>query len=368
MLGITSYYRDNPPDTEWAYLMKYGYSSVQAVQYIKVHFPNRSFMQKEIKSFEFQGKMINGKGIGCGIYQRETLIGRVTLLEKDRCINSGDYQVLRIVTDCFRASVRGKEGAEGSIYENAVFTRLLKGESAETETVRRQLSYYGWEPDDRYQVILARALKEPATEQIQDLVRTVMENAFPAGHVLKLDQDIVVIWNLSREEEIMAEKLESLVKRAEISVSRSLPLKGIHNLLYLHRQAQACFSLQQWEQMPGKNIAEFYDLAMDFIILSESLDGIYRACHPDVIMLWEREQKYQDELFHTFAAYINHDCSIKNTCEAIFMHRNMLIYRVRKLMKLIQSDISDSYTRSYMRLSVRALRLYQNRMLMHTQT
>ena len=126
VLGITSHYQDNPPDAEWAYLMKYGYSSVQAVQYMKLHFPNRIFAQKAIRSFEFQGKMMNGRGIGCGIYQGEILIGRVTILEKERGINSGDYHVLKLFTDCFLDSVRKKEDAgesqagEGKFFAAAV--------------------------------------------------------------------------------------------------------------------------------------------------------------------------------------------------------------------------------------------------------
>ncbi len=330
VLGITSHYQDNPPDAEWAYLMKYGYSSVQAVQYMKLHFPNRIFAQKAIRSFEFQGKMMNGRGIGCGIYQGEILIGRVTVLEKERGINSGDYHVLKLFTDCFLDSVRKKEDAGESLYRNAVFSRLLQGEKTEEETINRQLSYCGWEQGDRYQVILARITRKPLNEQVQDLVKTIMENTFPHGQTLKMDQDIVLIWNLSKEDAVPEKMLKNFMKRAEVT--------------------------------------EFYGLAMDFMVLSGSLDDIYHACHPDVISLWEREQKHNDELFDTFAAYVNHDCSIKNTCEALFMHRNTLIYRVRKLMKLIQSDINDSYTRSYMRLSVRVLRLYQDRISAYTQT
>ena len=292
----------------------------------------------------------------------------MTVLEKERGINSGDYHVLKLFTDCFLDSVRKKEDAGESLYRNAVFSRLLQGEKTEEETINRQLSYCGWEQGDRYQVILARITRKPLNEQVQDLVKTIMENTFPHGQTLKMNQDIVLIWNLSKEDAVPEKMLKNFMKRAEVTVSRSLYLTGLSNLSYLYRQAKESFLLRQWNQLPETEVTEFYGLAMDFMILSGSLDDIYHACHPDVISLWEREQKHNDELFDTFAAYVNHDCSIKNTSEALFMHRNTLIYRVRKLMKLIQSDINDSYTRSYMRLSVRVLRLYQDRISAHTQT
>ena len=117
----------------------------------------------------------------------------MTVLEKERGINSGDYHVLKLFTDCFLDSVRKKEDAGESLYRNAVFSRLLQGEKTEEETINRQLSYCGWEQGDRYQVILARITRKLLNEQVQDLVKTIMENTFPHGQTLKMDQDVVLI-------------------------------------------------------------------------------------------------------------------------------------------------------------------------------
>ncbi len=359
VMGIDSHYQDDPPDQEWKYLLKYGCSSVSSIQVMKADFMNKNVRRKPIRPFRFQTKLLNGGGIGRGLYQDGILLGRIVLLEKDRAINHGDYQIMKLFADCFLSTIR-HAGAGEEIYRKAVFARLLKGEDVDREAVDRQLSYYDWEADDVYQVILARVLRDEL-EQIQALIKTTLENTFSEGYVMKLGRDLILIWNVAKNVSLPDEKMESFARRTDVAVSKSLPLSQIQHISYMYRQAQAGIRIRQQsgdEKM--SEVIDFYQTAVDFMLLSGDIEDIYHACHPDVMMLWKREKERKDELFETFAAYASHDFSIKSTCESIFIHRNTLIYRIRKIMNLIQSDISDSYTKHYMVLSVRILRIYEN--------
>lgn len=83
------------------------------------------------------------------------------------------------------------------------------------------------------------------------------------------------------------------------------------------------------------------------------------ACHPDVRRLWLREQEEKDGLFATFSSYLKHERSVLNTSQDVYIHRNTLLYRIRKIKEFLESDLDDAYTRNYMQLSVMVLELYE---------
>ena len=86
------------------------------------------------------------------------------------------------------------------------------------------------------------------------------------------------------------------------------------------------------------------------------------ACHPDVRELWRRKREQKDEMFDTLKCYLNNERSLVNTAQAMYLHRNTLVYRVKKLTEFLNDGLNDVYTRDYMKLSIRTLELYGQKM------
>ena len=102
---------------------------------------------------------------------------------------------------------------------------------------------------------------------------------------------------------------------------------------------------------------------MDYIIESSSLEDSVQACHPDVYDLWKKRRKNHDEMFDTLKCYLNNERSLVNTAQALFVHRNTLVYRVHKLTELLHDNLDDIYTRDYIKLSIRTLELFEEKFL-----
>ena len=43
----------------------------------------------------------------------------------------------------------------------------------------------------------------------------------------------------------------------------------------------------------------------------------------------------------------------------VYIHRNTLLYRIKKIKDCLTSDLDDTYTRNYMQISVMVLEIYQ---------
>ena len=61
--------------------------------------------------------------------------------------------------------------------------------------------------------------------------------------------------------------------------------------------------------------------------------------------------------------YLNNERSLVNTAQALFVHRNTLVYRVHKLTELLHDNLDDIYTRDYIKLSIRTLELFEEKFL-----
>ena len=87
---------------------------------------------------------------------------------------------------------------------------------------------------------------------------------------------------------------------------------------------------------------------MDHLIRSPyDPDRCLAACQPDVYRLF-----CQDEvLYQTLWAYLMQDRSVTRTVQMLFVHKNTLLYRLRRIEESLQYSFSDPYTRSYMRFS-----------------
>lgn len=140
-------------------------------------------------------------------------------------------------------------------------------------------------------------------------------------------------------------KLEELLRAAPVKGGVSLSRQGFQLLPKLFEQAE--YALQSPKGKKGF-LTDYYYLAMDHLIRSPyDPDRCLAACQPDVYRLF-----CQDEvLYQTLWAYLMQDRSVTRTVQMLFVHKNTLLYRLRRIEESLQYSFSDPYTRSYMRFS-----------------
>ncbi len=85
------------------------------------------------------------------------------------------------------------------------------------------------------------------------------------------------------------------------------------------------------------------------------------ACHPDIKELFKEDLVHDSDRLPTLKAYLKNNCSPANTSKELFIHRNTLIYRINKIMRLCHYDIYDSYNQDYLKLSIHLVLLYQKK-------
>lgn len=74
-------------------------------------------------------------------------------------------------------------------------------------------------------------------------------------------------------------------------------------------------------------------------------------CHPAMDYLMEYDQKNGTELAYTLYHYFLNERNLSDTSNEMHVHRNTLIYRIKKIKTFIDIDFDDCHTRQYIILS-----------------
>jgi len=77
--------------------------------------------------------------------------------------------------------------------------------------------------------------------------------------------------------------------------------------------------------------------------------------------LIKADQMQEGELCETLEAYLEHNCNANATAEALYIHRNTMRYRMDKIRKILEDDISDLSVFLELKLAFAIKRYRENR-------
>ena len=103
---------------------------------------------------------------------------------------------------------------------------------------------------------------------------------------------------------------------------------------------------------PEKNIFSFEEYGMYVMIRNVSRnENVMRYCHPAFLTLMEYDDEHEGSLLDTLEEFLRSGQSIKDTAENLYMHRNTVIYRLKKIEELTAVDLRDPETSFNLRFS-----------------
>ena len=74
--------------------------------------------------------------------------------------------------------------------------------------------------------------------------------------------------------------------------------------------------------------------------------------HPAIAVIREYDQKNHSGLLDTLDIYLQNDCNAQLCGRLLFLHRNSLVYRIRRIQEIADVDLSNPEERAYLRLSL----------------
>lgn len=365
-LALSSQYGEDDVNREWKHLRQYGYSSVYYIRYFKNTYPAKDYYIKNKPQLFFFGRELeNSSTLSAAIYHKQSYCGRINILQHERSINPGDFQLLDILIPILANALDTTHPDPADSISRNVFLELIRRSETDTGKLKhrifRHLQYMKWTLDDVFQIATVHIPEELFSQDLLVLLSNLIRKHLPEAIVFTADPCIAVIYDLfSTKRETICDKLKNLIEHEHLVMGVSLPFKSLPDLrMYFE---QTLFAIEYGTLFsPGKNVYLFYDYALDYIIENSSMKQLLCACHPDIKELYKKDLAHDSDRLPTLRAYLQNNGSLVNTSRELFIHRNTLVYRINKIMQMCHYDINDEYNRDYLKLSMHMVFLYRRK-------
>lgn len=351
-------------DEEWRYLKENGFSSIQAIKDIN---KDRDWLRKRSKSdaqrFHFSNKKKLSNCLSVSVVYDNVIYGRINVLEKDRMLNEGDVQLLNHLSRGIAPYLNLYYVNHLNLSSHNVFYEMLRGRQPDRRAFENRLGYKQWMDSDTFMVMV---IDFEGADSMMHVCMEQLDSPILSTELVIYHHSLVAILNKTRNDwEKSRKELTEVAERCDRPVGVSLPFERLGWLEYYYRQACAAMRYGEMFGGGGKHMCyKFYDYAI--LYLMETASGKKHdqlcACHPDVVrMIRESCREGEDERLNTLYVYLRNDCSPTRTSQQLYLHRNTLLYRLKKIMDELEFPIEQKQDKDYMLFSIQMMRLYRKK-------
>lgn len=221
------------------------------------------------------------------------------------------------------------------------------------ELYKKDLLPY-FDVDGMFQVVLitTEGLDEMDTVERKKLsyrLQIYLENITHNGSFFYYDGNFVVVMNNVSQKDFdeiingMVYRTERRMPEIPIYVGTGSKVNDIFNLNLSYRRAKAAADRAKSKKM---QLLHFDEMGMfrllhsvnDTTLLAEMSDGPLQP-------LIEYDKKHSSNYLETLELYLKHNGSIQAVAEAMYTHRNTVIYRISNIKKLLNSELDTTEER-----------------------
>lgn len=238
----------------------------------------------------------------------------------------------------------------GQVYEN-FFQDLLKRRVTNTILIKQQIAIFDWNMNDTY-ALLVIDVKNQHMDRIQFLIDYFCNKR--DCKAFENEKYIICIFHIASEKSkaTFAQSMKSLLSKMNLKGAFSKNFVNICDMDIYYRQAADI--LQFCMKNEAKRVLFLQEDFGLYSIFNASLENhnAYELCHPDIITLYEFDQKNDTDYLETLYQYLLNDRNAVKAAKTLYIHRNTMTYRLEKLKTMLSFDEEDPVNRFYVLTSI----------------
>ncbi len=227
---------------------------------------------------------------------------------------------------------------EGGFHEH-FFRDVISGDLKDTDVIAEQLAPLGWAVDGLYCVAETMGTGDQFYKKVSLYCKQML-----GGMSLLYEGRALTVFPLAQAADLEAirQKLSDLLQKYEGHGALSDPFHGFHDLEnYVVQTAQALKIGMERSSSVRLFLYKDYTLHHMFSLCGEKMD-LRTACHRALWALREDDLFSHGDQLHTLYAYLRHGRNLVQTAKALDIHRNTLVYRLKKIQESTALDLADA--------------------------
>jgi len=290
---------------------------------------------------------------------------RIVLAGSRRAFTAADESAFRLLCGYIQRAMRLPSEQKRLFSDSTdtqhlreLFEDVLAQSTPDYLRLSRELAPYGWLTEHKLCVLAIQIPQTDAELHSPPLLRQQLEQRFPQGVTIVQNSQILLIVNLSRNEQSIDQMLHSSVyflRDNFLKVGVSNPAAALHHLHSCCTQARIALEYV----LAGSSYAwriHFRDIALNYILSNCSGQLSAQAvCSPKLLQLRQYDAEHNTELYRTLQCYIECHFNALEATRKLFIHRSTFLYRLERAKNLFLIDLDDPDELLHMMISIRLL-------------
>lgn len=225
-----------------------------------------------------------------------------------------------------------------------ILLTLLSNKSADYMAISTQLTSAGWLPEHSYLCLILQITYLDVQNLTVNSICDYVENVIPGSCAFPYQDHIVIFVNLTlsgKTADDISDTLIYFIRDSFLKLSLSSTIKGHMHLRRQYLQAKAAHEIGNI-QKPYLWIHPFSSLALPYIFHQATIQiPGFMLCHEGLLRLREHDREQGTEYMKTLEVYLHNHLNVMQSARELFIHRSTFLYRLERICKILDSDLSD---------------------------
>ena len=231
---------------------------------------------------------------------------------------------------------------------------LLRSKQIEQAVIDRYLREFGWKNTDNYVCVTFKTNHWDKINFLYNNICSNIESRIPHSYAFFYENNIVTVINLDRaniSKRQIKDHLAIFLREGLFHMGISYVFFEFGTFFSYYEQTLGALEMGE-KYRPFEWCYDFEDYILHFFMHygTSRIDGRH-LCYPGVVQLYIYDRKNKTELLDTLRVYLESGSNAAEAAKKLFIHRNTLYQRMKKIEEIIQVDLKDTRIRLFILMS-----------------
>lgn len=284
------------------------------------------------------------------IQDGKNTLGYIGVVEMNQKLSNMDLELVslssKILAKMFLYTDIENNKCDNDRYERIIIEILDKKLTSENQ-INERLHYLKWRFYKKYYMLAIDMSEKDNSEALSCYMKSSIKKKYPSFNMLIYDKHIIIIDGfdntLLKPDTKYLEPLRELLKKSELYCGLSNCFGDLSQLNMYYKQSKLAMELGQVSGKYDTNIYYYSDYALMYMIhICSKHEDLNYFCNPAIIQLYEYDKEKGTHYLETLEAYVNNYKNYQLAAEAVYLHRNTMVYRINKIREITGLTLDDS--------------------------